>query len=126
MRSIVDSAVWVYRDATTIVRYYDSHVLEYISYRPVDRSAGLSFELDFISAVQFVERDRQVINDIYLSDFRQEGSRHVFYFNFLLGGAPLISRPNASQYEHPIIVTVDHGTVVRYRKLAMNFHVEGE
>jgi len=127
IRSIVDSAVWVYRDATTIVRYYDSHVLEYISYRPVDRSAGVSFEVDFVAAVQFVERDRRVINDIYLADYREEGSRHVFYFGFLVGGLPLTSWGvgDMAGLAYPVTVTVDHGTVVRYRKLAVSFHVEG-
>ena len=118
IRPIVGSDVWVYRDVNTVVRYYDTHVLEYISYRAIDRSGTPSFVVDFAAAVQFIERDHLVINEFYLADFRENNGQHVFYFGYVLGDASL-NLPN-----FPIVVTVDHGTVVRYTKTAFNFHTD--
>lgn len=127
IHDIVDSDVWVYRDLNTIVRYYDSHVLEYLSFRAIDRSGTPSFINDFTAAVQFIERDNLIINDFYLAGFREEGDLHVFYFNYIIGNTPIImpeNWPRDVQLSHPIIVTVDHATVVRYHKLAFNFHLD--
>jgi len=120
-----DGDVWVYRDVNTVVRYYATNVLEYISYRAIDRSVASSFLNDYAAAVLFVERDTLVINDFYLADFREENGMHVFYFSYVVGDMPLIMAEGWSdQLSHPIIVTVDHGTVVRYRKIAFNFYID--
>ena len=126
IRTIVDSAVWVYRDVNTVVRYYDSHILEYLSYRAIDRSGSPSFISDFNAALQFIERDHLVTNDIYLAGFREDGDLHVFYFNYSINNTAIVMTDTAlsPRLEHPIVVTVDHGTVVRYRKLAFNFNLD--
>ena len=118
IRSIGGENVWVYRDINTVVRYYETHVLEYVSYRAIDRSTPSSFLNDFVAAVQFVEADNLVINETYLAGFRKSDGQHIFYFNYVIGNMPL------TMYPYPITVTVDHGTVVRYRKSAFNFHVD--
>ena len=120
VRPIVGNDVWVFMDINTVVRYYVTHVLEYISYRAIDRSAPSSFINDFAVALQFTDRDHLVVNDFYLANFREENGQHIFYFNYIVDETPL---PLPS---HPIVVTVDHGTVVRYRKLAFNFHTDSQ
>jgi len=129
IRPIPGDDVWVYRDVNTVVRYYGTNILEYISYRAIDRSGPSTFVNDYAAAVQFLERDHLVINETYLADFREEYGQRIFYFNYVIGNIPLIMPPNwprNAELSHPIIVTVDHGIVVRYRKLAYNFHVDEE
>ena len=119
--------VWVYIQGNTVVRYYANQVLEYISYRSVDRSAPSTFLNDFSSAVQFAESDHLIINDFYLADFREEEGQWIFYFNYVIGDNPLImpdDRPGGADLPAPIVVNVYHGTVVRYRKIALNFHID--
>jgi hypothetical protein len=125
VRLIGGSDVFVYRDVSTVVRYYATNVLEYISYRVIDRSTPASFLSDYSAAVLFVERDNLVINDFYLAGFREDEGQNIFYFNYVIGNTPLLMAEGWSdQLSHPIIVTVDHGAVVRYRKLAYNFHID--
>jgi len=121
---LTDRNVWIYRDASAVVRYYDANVLEFINYRAIDRNVPTSFVNDFATAIRFLNRDPNVINDTYLADFREEGSRNIFYFNYVVNNTPLIMPQNwpwAGHLPHPIMVVVDHGTVVNYRKLALNF-----
>jgi hypothetical protein len=118
--------VWVYIQGNTVVRYYANQVLEYINYRTVDRSAPSTFLNDFSSAVQFVEADHLIANDFYLADFREEDGQWIFYFDYVIGDNPIIMPddwPRDADLPAPIVVNVYHGTVVRYRKIALNFHV---
>ena len=133
IRDMAADDVWVYRDVNTVVRYYVTHVLEYISYRAVDRSAPSLFLNDYIAAFQFIERDHLIINEMYLARHREENGRRIFYFNYVVGNMPLTmpdNWPENAPLIYPIVVTVEHGTVIRYRKIAFNFyathHDEGE
>ena len=127
VRPIARDEVWEYWDFNSVVRYYAINILEYISYRPLDRSVPSSFLNNFAVAVQFIERDELVINEFYLADFREEDEyRHVFYFNYVVGDMSLTMPADWPEYtplRYPIVVTIDRGTVARYRKLAFNFHI---
>jgi len=121
---IVSGDVWLYRDVNTVVRYYVTHVLEYNNYRALDRSIPSNFVNNYLAALQFIEQDQLVTNESYLLNFRQEGGQYVFYFNYVVDNIPLVMPQNWPQnaaLSQPIIVTAEHGTVVRYRKLAFNF-----
>ena len=125
IRDIPTYDVWVYRDVNTVVRYYVTHVLEYISYRPIDRGMPTTFLDDYVVAVQFIERDHLVTNEMYLADFREENGSRIFYFNYVVNNMPITmpeNWPENSPLTYPIVLTVDHGSVVRYRKVAFNFY----
>ena len=117
IRPFVGEDVWIYMSANTVVRYYANEILEYISYLAIDRSVPTSFLHDFAAATLFIKQDTLVTNEFYLHSFREHEGQHIFYFNFMLDDISLSS----VSINHPVIVTVDHGTVVRYRKLARNF-----
>ena len=121
IRTISDDNVFIYRGVSTVVRYYDTHVLEYISYRAIDRNAPTSFINDFSVAYQFLSEDNLVINEVFLSGFSSEYGKNIFYFDYVINNTPLVM-PYNWPITHPIIITVDHGTVVNYQKIAFNFH----
>ena len=127
IRSLVDDEVWIYRDVSTVVSYYHAHILEYISYRPIDRRTDSSFTNDFSAAVQFLERDNLIVNETFLADYRIEDNRRIFYFGYSIGNTPLIMPPNwprGFNLPHPIIVEVEHGAVVQHRRLAFTFELD--
>ena len=127
IRSIGFDPVWVFRDANTVVRYYVTQVLEYINYRAIDLGESSTFLSDYVAAIQFVEEDPSVVNEFYLAGFREENYQHIFYFNYIVGEMPLLMPegwPQNAPLSYPIVVTVDRGTVIRYRKLVLNFHVD--
>ena len=126
-----DADVWVFRDMQhTVVRYHNTHLLEYRNFHAINRSAPVRFVDNFAAAIQFLERDDLIINEFYLASFREDErseSRHVFYFNYVIADMPLVmcgEWPENSGLIYPIEVTVDHGTVVSFKKLAFNFHIE--
>ena len=121
--------VFTFSGQHTIVRYTDRDILEYTRYSVIDRSADVSFVIDFSAAQSFINTDANVINEAYLADFELEDGRHTFRFNYAVGNVPLSARngwPDRAEIVYPIEMTVDHGLVIRYRKLAYNFYIEGE
>jgi len=121
--------VWRFNDANIVVRYYDTHVLELINYRSVDRNAPQTFLNDYTAAARFLAADHLINNETYLAGFREEEGKHIFYFNYVINNTPMIMQPNwprGVNMPHPIIITVDHGTVVHYRKIAFNFEAKQE
>ncbi|MCL1987379.1 MAG: hypothetical protein FWG64_05345 [Firmicutes bacterium] len=124
IRTIVRDGTWVYRDINTVVLYHDTNILEYINYRAIDRSNPATFLESYSAAIQFVLQDNLITNEVTLSLFTQEDEIFTFYFDFVVDNTPIIlpnNWPTADPLQHAVIVTVDHGTVVRYRKLAINF-----
>jgi len=124
-----DADVWVFRDMQhTVVRYHTTHLLEYRNFHAINRSAPVRFVDNYAAAIQFLERDDMIINEFFLADFHEdERNRHTFYFNYVVANMPLImcgEFPESSGLRHPLEITVDHGTVVSFRKLAYNFHVD--
>ncbi|MCL2016940.1 MAG: hypothetical protein FWG68_11910, partial [Defluviitaleaceae bacterium] len=129
IRTIVRDDSWVFRDVNTVVVYHDTNILEYINYRAIDRSRQPTFLEDYSAAIQFILQDALITNDFYLAGFTENSGTHTFYFNFTVDNMP-VSLPNNwpadNPLQHAIIVTVDHATVVRYRKLAVNFYANFE
>ena len=142
--------IFTFFNTTTVVRYYPSDIVEYNSFRrPMTRANSSHLLTDFSAALAFVMNDSHVINDFFLAGYQAVGREHVFWFNYVVGnyplaipgGWPLVADANQSaalsnpwdvdlgatgripQLLHPIEVIVEHGRVVRYRKLAFNFEI---
>lgn len=111
------------------VRYLINDVLEYTSFRPIGTTAtspGLTS--NFSSAFAFVESDPYVINEFFLAGYEIRGREYVFWFDYVINNFPLRfaepweTGPSCRDaLPHPIEVVVDHGRVVRYRRLAYSF-----
>jgi hypothetical protein len=125
----ITGGIFTYSNLNVVVRYLPGHVLEYTSFRTIGRTAPATFMGDFSAALAFVAADPYVVNNIYLAGYEMRGREHVFYFGLTEGGWPLTlaepwpTRPDCTEpLIHPIEVVVDHGRVVRYRRLVFNFH----
>ena len=112
----------------TMVRYLPFDVLEYTSHRPIGRTAPGNLLSDFSAALAFIEADPNVVNEIFLMNYEPSGRVHTFHFGYVINNFPLQAEnewatgPNCrNPLPAPIEVVVDHGRVVRYRRLAVNF-----
>ena len=124
--------IYTFSNRNTMVRYLENSVLEYISYRTVGRTAPDNFMADFSAALAFIKNDTGVINEIFLQEYESLGRAHVFWFDYVIDDRPLILTQEwltDQRCNDPLLaaieVTVDHGRVVRYRRLAYNFVSDG-
>ena len=119
--------VYTYSNENTVVRYYANNVLEYISYSPpLDRSVGSSMAGDFLKAMAFLGKDRNVATDYYLSSVEPIVDGHIFYFDYTASQFPIQWPENFSSdigLKSPIEITVENNQVFKYRKLVYNFEV---
>lgn len=117
--------VYTFSSVNTVVRYYKSDILEYANYRSLDRNAASGLITDYAAALTFLQAD--TVNEFYLADYRFDGDKTLLYFDYVINDLPLVMPegwPSASESGHPLEVTVDHGVVVKYKKLVYHFHID--
>ena len=119
--------IYTFSNLNTVVRYMPWDVIEYSSFRTIGRTSA-SFVADFSAAFALVRDDPNVINEFYLAEYEIRGRETVFRFNYVINNLPLIfmepwyTGPGCeSPLTHPVEVTIDHGRVVRYRRIAHTF-----
>ncbi|MCL2361218.1 MAG: hypothetical protein FWC73_05345 [Defluviitaleaceae bacterium] len=126
---VAGDGVWTFSNIHTAVRFFETDVLEYASFRPRSRNATSSLIGDFSAALAFIEADNHVVNEYFLTGFEPRGDGYVFWFGYIVDNFPIIMPdgwPVSSQDDilpAPIEVVVEQGRVVLYRRLAHNFHV---
>jgi len=125
----VDNII-TFSNLNTMVRYHEAYVLEYSSYRTIGREASANLMADFSVALAFVDADPHVINEFFLHSYELRGREFVFRFNYVINNLPLVFTGPWYSATHcrdpllaPIEVVVDHGRVVRYRRIVHNFHL---
>lgn len=126
----LSGGVYTFGNLNTVVRYLPSDVIEYTSFRTIGRAAT-DFMTDFSAAHAFVVADPNVRNDFFLAGYERRGRENVFWFDYIVGNFPLVLIENwytgphcQDPLRHPIEVIVDHGRVVRYRKIAYVFGID--
>ena len=124
--------IYTFTSHNTMVRYLPFDVLEYTSSRSIGRTAPGNLLSDFSAARAFIAHDHNVENEIFLIDYDPSGTAHIFWFGYVIDNFPMfLSEPWHTEPDcrdpliAPIEIVVDHGRVVRYRRLAYNF-VQGE
>ncbi|MCL2571725.1 MAG: hypothetical protein FWE11_04920 [Defluviitaleaceae bacterium] len=126
---VAADGVWTYSNVHTTVRYFDTDVLEYASFRPRRQNATTSLMDDFSAAIAFIDEDNHVVNEFFLMDFECRGIGYVFWFGYIVDNFPILMPDGWRVSSHddiltaPIEVVVEQGRVVLYRRLAHNFHI---
>ena len=124
--------VWTFSNIHTAVRYFETDVLEYASFRPRPRNATSSLIGDFSAALAFIDEvDDHVINEFFLKGFEPRGDGFVFWFGYIIDNFPILLPDGWSASSRndilpaPIEVVVEQEQVVLYRRLAHNFQLYG-
>lgn len=125
--SSYSNGVYIYSDENTVVKYYDNGVLELYNY-----SAGKNDDEDFYSeykaAVSAIKRDSNIKNEYFLSSCVKDSEKTVFYFDYKINDFTLKlgdEIKSASGMHSAIEVTLNKGKVSRYRRLALDFYLDG-
>jgi hypothetical protein len=116
--------IFTFTGPNIVVRYTPQDILEYARYTVIDRSAAPNLITDFTAAYAFINADLHLMNEWYLDGYEAADGQHTFRFGYIVGGLPLppsAGWPGLPELRHPVEITVDHGTVVRYRKLVYHF-----
>jgi hypothetical protein len=125
--SISADGEMTFSNANTVVRYLPRDVLEYANYRIADRPET-GFNQDYMAALSFIYADNYVVNEFYLAGYDLVNGQRTFRFDYVINDFPMIMMegwPDEADSGHAIEVVVDRGLVVKYKKLAHNFHLEG-
>ena len=125
--------VYTFSNINVMVRYFQFDVLEYTSFRPIGRMAPANLVSDFSAALAFALHDPYVTNEIYLSSYEARGGEHIFRFGYVINNFPMVmeyrwyTEPECRDpLNAPIEITVSHGRVIRYRRIALSFGVSDE
>ena len=125
--SSVINNVYTYRDNFRVVKFFHDNVVEY-SALPGRGVGAVNFTSSFLAALEMLDRDRAAMagleapmNDTAFAGYRYlGGGRFVFYFDYVVGGRPL-DLEECGHRGHAVEVEVLNNTVVRYRRLMLNF-----
>jgi len=125
-----DENIYTFSTTNTMVRYLPFDVIEFTSYRTIGRATGASLLGDFSAAIAFIENDHNVINEVFLTNVETRGRENVFLFNYVINDFPIVLTdkwPTGPTCNEPLLaaieVIVDHGRVIRYRRIAVNFEL---
>ena len=125
--------VYTFSNINVMVRYFQNHVLEYTSFRPIGRRVPDNLMSDFSSALAFLLADPYVTNETWLKSYEAVGGEHVFRFGFVINNFPMTLEngwPTEPGCQDPLLapieVTVSHGRIIRYRRIAHSFEVSAQ
>lgn len=112
-----------------VVKYYETGVLEYYNYDIGTSVSEQTLADAYTISRNFINRDKGIINDIYLSGAETRNDGLVFYYDYTVNNTPVkISDELAKQIgmEHAIEVVVNDVSVKRYKRYAVDFTVDTE
>jgi len=121
---------FAWADGNTIVRRFPNNIVEYVSYRRDNRNTELLD--DFANALDFIAaRDLFMTNDFFLAGFEERSNERIFFFDYILGGLPVIFTDTLKSYigshtSNAITVRFRDGNLVGYTRLAYEFAINTE
>ena len=125
--------IYTFSNINVMVRYFQYDVLEYTSFRPIGRTAPANLVSDFSAALAFLRYDPYVVNETYLSSYEASGGEHIFRFGFVINNFPMVmeerwyAEPRCRDpLIAPVEITVSHGRVIRYRRIAFSYSVSDD
>ncbi len=114
---------YTFSDDTTVVKFSENDVMEYFSY-DTKRQNGSSFSDDLGAALNIIEQDKFVTNEVYLHSYSYADGQFTFLFNYKLNDLKLLPSEEIKEktgLSSFIEVSVSQGSVDRYRKYACRY-----
>lgn len=115
---------YTYNDENVIVKYYPNGVLEYVKYKgnSVDKQSSI-----YNIALQFLAKDTNIKNEYYLSNYKIEDNKFIFYFNYKINNFPIIlskEKMKETNMESMIEITIEDNIVSRYKRIVYDFAID--
>ncbi len=114
---------YVFSDTDTVVKYYNSGILEYSYYNIIATAYEYSIVEDYAIAIDFIEDDEDIINDYYLNDYYRNNFETVFEFSYVVNNYPVMFETDEGFTDTAFSVTVKNNTVTNFKKYVYNFEV---
>jgi hypothetical protein len=108
---------------SVVVRYHAPHILEYSNFSFISNQTLLCFVSSFALALDVINRDQTLDNEIFLAAYRQNPLGYTFYFDAAVNNFPVsMSRElsNVLGMNHFIEITVDND-FINYKRYAVTY-----
>lgn len=127
--STVDNNIVVISDSYNVAKYYPNDVLEYSYYKTLNTSSKTTNYEDYITALEFISKDSNLKNEIYLVSYTVNDEKITFYFNYAVNNLPILLSPsdkNNLGINSALEISVSKGEVVHYKLLVYNYETAKE
>ncbi len=114
---------YLFSDTDTVVKYFNSGILEYSYYNVIANSYEYSIVEDYAIAKGFIAKDADVINKYFLKNYYRDNFETVFEFAYVANNYPIFYETEAGFTDIPITVTVKNNVVTNYKKIVYNFEI---
>ncbi len=114
---------YTFSDETTVVKFSENDVMEYFSY-DTKHSSGNSLADNMSAALNMIEQDKFVTNEVYLHSYSYADGQFTFLFNYKLNDLKLLPSEEIKKktgLSSFIEVSVSQGSVDRYRKYTCRY-----
>jgi len=123
--------VYTYRDNLRVVKFYPNNIVKYSTIINRGLSTGnATFTTSFLAALDMVARDRAAMdalgtpmNPVAFMRYTQNNGLFTFYFEYVVDGTIFHLNGRFYPLQHAIEIEVTSNTVVRYRRLMLNFAI---
>jgi len=121
--------VYTYHDNLRVVKFYPNNIVKYSTVINRGLNTGnVTFTTSFLAALDMVNRDRTAMaalgtpmNPVAFVRYTNNDGHFTFYFEYVVDGEVLHLNGRFYPLQHAIEVEVTSNTVVRYRRLMLNF-----
>ena len=120
--------VYVYMCETSVVKYYPNAVLEYSDFRPSNSKRAANFSNSYTQAMAFIQKDQEILNDIYLSKYiySENQNEYIFYFDYIVNNIPIFLNEafkKETDMSHGIEIIVKNNIVTNYKRYTCKFEI---
>lgn len=112
-----------------VVKYYDTGVFEYYNYDMGSSDSEQTLADAYTISRNFINKDKGIVNDIYLSGAETRNDGLVFYYDYTVNNIPIKISDELAEHigmTHAIEVVVNNESVKRYKRYAVDFTVDTE
>lgn len=112
-----------------VVKYYDTGVFEYYNYDMGSSDTEQTLAEAYTISRNFIDEDKGIVNDIYLSGAETRSDGLVFYYDYAVNNIPIrISDELAEKIgmTHAIEIVVNNESVKRYKRYAYEYTLDTE
>mgnify|MGYP005805972909 CR=1 FL=1 len=113
------NSIYTFSNDNIVVKYYENGVLEYYNYDIGTASDEQSLSSAYTISENFIERDKFITCDLYLSGAETRNDGLVLYYDYAVDDIPVKLSPDMEQkigMNHAVEIVVSNGSVKRYKR----------
>lgn len=112
---------YVFSDTDTVIKYFDTGVLEYSFYNISAKKTDFTLLDDFAVAKSFLEQDEDIINNYYLKSYSKNDFECVFEFDYVVENYPINFAYDLIEEDSAITITIKNNIVTNLKKVVTVF-----